>query len=168
MAYNRHKNACQKSQRIHQNIQCFSDNLLPRTVKINRVDYLYNLSDNIIEINGTSYNIQWEGEHPIIVDNNGSRMNTPPPIAESVELAITSYLAYLAREGGVEQIHFLLVQHVAESCPISKSLGVESCLKELKSLKDRNVYEVVDLSKGRKVIKNYWVFNIKSDSHYRP
>ena len=34
-------------------------------------------------------------------------------------------------------------------------------------LKDRNVYKVVDLPKRRKAIKNYWVFNIKSDGHYR-
>jgi len=38
------------------------------------------------------------------------------------ELTITSYLAYLAKEGGVEQIHFLLAQCTADSCPISKNL----------------------------------------------
>ena len=37
----------------------------------------------------------------------------------------------------------------------------------LKSLKNRNVYEVVDLPKGRKTIKNHQVFDIKSDSYYR-
>ena len=37
----------------------------------------------------------------------------------------------------------------------------------MKSLKNRNIYEVVDLPKRRKVIKNCWVFNIKSDGHYR-
>jgi len=68
-------------------------------------------------------------------------------------------LAYLAREGEVEQICFFLTQHVAESHPISKNLGdvtkllvdiqkkLEFCLKELKLLKDRNIYEVVNLSK---------------------
>jgi len=25
----------------------------------------------------------------------------------------------------------------------------------------------MDLPKGRKAVKNYWVFNIKPDSHYR-
>ena len=34
-------------------------------------------------------------------------------------------------------------------------------------LKNKNVYEVVDFYKRRKVIKNHWVFNIKSDGHYR-
>ena len=91
-------------------------------MRINRIDYPYNSSDNIIEINGTLYNIQWEGKHPIIVDNDGSRIDTLSSIGKSAKLAITSYLACLTREGKVEQIHFLLVQHAIESCPISKSL----------------------------------------------
>jgi len=103
-------------------------------------------------------------------------MDTLPPINKSAELAITSYLVYLAREGGVEQICFLLAQCITESCPISKNLEdvtrlsadiqkkwLESCLEKLKLLKDRNVYKVVDISKKRKAIKNCWVFNIKSD-----
>jgi len=53
-----------------------------------------------------------------------------------------------------------LVQHATEFCPISKNLGdvtklladiqkrwLESYLEELKSLKDKNVYEVVNLPK---------------------
>ena len=88
-------------------------------------------------------------------------MDTPPSAGKLAKLAITSYLVYLAREGEVEQIYFFLVQHITEPCPILKNLGdvakllaniqkkwLESCLEELKSLKDRNVYEVVDLSKG--------------------
>jgi len=31
-------------------------------------------------------------------------------------------LEYLAKEGGVEQICFLLVQHATEFCPIPKNL----------------------------------------------
>jgi len=44
---------------------------------------------------------------------------------------------------------------------------LKSCLEKLKLLKNRKFYEVVDLSKRRKVIKNCWIFNIKSNSHYR-
>jgi len=89
-------------------------------------------------------------------------------------------LKLLTRKEGVEQIYFLLAQYIVESCPIPKILGdvtrllaniqkkwLESCLEKLKSIKDRNVYEVVDLPKGRKAIKNCWVFNIKSDSYYK-
>ena len=137
MVHNRHKNACQELQRIYQNIRYFSD-------------------------------------------NNESKMGTLSPIGELAEQAITNHLACLAREGRAEQICFLLAQHTTESYPISKNLGdvtrlpadiqkkwLESCLEELKSLKNRNIYEVVDLSMKRKVIKNCWIFNIKSDSHYR-
>jgi len=34
-------------------------------------------------------------------------------------------------------------------------------------LKDRDVYEIVDLSKRRKAVKNRWVFNIKPDGCYQ-
>ena len=50
-------------------------------------------------------------------------MDTPPPAGESAEPAITSYLAHLAKEGEVEQIHFFLAQYTAESCSIPKNLG---------------------------------------------
>ena len=96
------------------------------------------------------------------------------------EPAITSYLVYLVKEGGVEQIYFFLAQHAAKSCPVLKNLvdftklqvdiqkkWFESCLEELKLLKDKNVYKVVDLPKKWKVIKNCWVFNNKSDDCYR-
>jgi len=33
-------------------------------------------------------------------------------------------------------------------------------------LKDRDIYEIVDLLKGKKTVKNHWVFNIKPDGHY--
>ena len=49
----------------------------------------------------------------------------------------------------------------------SKKRWLESCLEELKSLKDRDVYEIVDLPKRRKAVKNRWVFNIKPDGRYR-
>jgi len=75
-------------------------------VGINGVNYPYNSSDNIIEINETPYNIQWEGKHPIIVNNNGSRMDTLSYVGKSAETAITSYLACLAREERVKQICF--------------------------------------------------------------
>jgi len=58
----------------------------------------------------------------MIVDNNEDRINTPSSIGESAELAITSYLVSLTREE-VEKTYFLLVQHAAESCPISINLG---------------------------------------------
>jgi len=114
--------ACDRYENAHQNTQQFSDNPLSKTVRINGVDYIYNSFDNIIEMNGIPYNIQWKDECPIIVDNNRSRINTLLFAGKSAELAITSYLVYLAKEGGVEQICFLLVQYAAEYCPLSKNL----------------------------------------------
>ena len=124
-----------------------------------------------------SHIISSRKEHLIIVYNNESRKHILPPTDKLAELAITSYFA---REGRVEQICFILAWHVADSCPIPKSLGdvtrlpadiqkkwSKSYLEELKLLKNKNVYEVVDFYKRRKVIKNHWVFNIKSDGHYR-
>ena len=86
----------------------------------------------------------------------------------------------LAREGKAEHIHFLLALRATETHVLpktfkdvaklpadSKKRQLESCLEELKSLKNRDVYEIVDLPKRRKVVKNHWVFNIKSDGHYR-
>src|SRR6202046_493852 len=38
---------------------------------------------------------------------------------------------------------------------------MEGCLS--RRIRRRNVFEVTDLPKGRKIIKNRWVFDIKSD-----
>ena len=50
MASNRHKNAYQELWWIYQNTWKFSNNLLFRIIRINGVDYLYNLYSNFIEI----------------------------------------------------------------------------------------------------------------------
>jgi len=97
-----------------------------------------------------------------------------------VELAITSYLACLTKEREVKQICFLLAQYTIDTCLVPKNLGdvanlltniqkkwFESYLEKLKLLKNRNIYKVVNLSKEQKAIKNYWIFNIKSNGCYR-
>ena len=38
-----------------------------------------------------------------------------------------------------------------------------ACREELEALRQRDVYDLVDRPKGRKVIKNRWVFDVKSD-----
>jgi len=73
----------------------------------------------------------------------------------------------LAREGRAEHICFLLVLRATETHVLPKTFKdvaklpadckkrwLESCLEELKSLKDRDIYEIVDLSKERKAVKN--------------
>jgi len=107
-------------------------------------------------------------------------MDALPPAGKSATTAITNHMVCLAREGAAECIHFLLVlratethvlpktfKNVAKLPADSKKRWLESCLEELKSLKDRDVYEIVDLPKRRKAVKNCWVFNIKPDGRYR-
>jgi hypothetical protein len=38
-----------------------------------------------------------------------------------------------------------------------------ACIDELSTLKERQVFELVDLPKGKKAIRNRWVFDIKPD-----
>ena len=107
-------------------------------------------------------------------------MDAPPPAGESATTAITNHIIRLAREGKAEHICFFLALRATETHVLpktfkdvtklpadSKKKWLESCLEELKSLKDRDVYEIVDLSKERKAVKNCWVFNIKPDGCYR-
>jgi len=107
-------------------------------------------------------------------------MDAPPPAGKSATTAITNHMVCLAKEGGAEHIRFLLALRASETYSLpktfkdvtklqadSKKRWLESCLEELKSLKDRDVYEIVDLPKKRKAVKNCWVFNIKPDGHYR-
>uniref|UniRef100_A0A0W0FZG2 Reverse transcriptase Ty1/copia-type domain-containing protein n=1 Tax=Moniliophthora roreri TaxID=221103 RepID=A0A0W0FZG2_MONRR len=42
-----------------------------------------------------------------------------------------------------------------------------ACHDELKSLQERNVYKLVDLPQGQKAIKSRWVFDVKTDGHYK-
>ena len=86
-------------------------------------------------------------------------------------------------EGGVKILNHLLVHAVSQdSEPLSTSNIREwsfkdilcmplaqqkewktACHEELDSLHRRNVFKLVDPPKGRKIIKNCWVFDIKSD-----
>ena len=74
-------------------------------------------------MNGTLYNIQWEGKCLIIVSNNRNKIDTLPSTSKLTKLAITSYLACYARKRRVEQIYFLLAQYTAKSCLIPRHLG---------------------------------------------
>jgi hypothetical protein len=43
----------------------------------------------------------------------------------------------------------------------------DACLRELEALKQRKVFELVERPRGRKVIKNRWVFDVKGDGRKR-
>jgi len=152
----------------------------PETIPIGGVYYPYSQWDNTVEINGICYEVDWVGQQPIIIDIEGNRIDAPPLAGKSATTAITNHMVCLAREGGAEHIHFLLALRATEIHVLPKTFKdvtklpanfkkrwLESCLEELKLLKDRDVYEIVDLPKERKAVKNCWVFNIKPDGRYR-
>jgi hypothetical protein len=104
---------------------------------------------------------------------------TPPP---QVQIPTTPNqeeeeeidLELLIREGGGRLNDFLFELAQKIQMPIQfKDLAqlpadvrkkwIEACLEELKALWKHGVYELVDLPKGCRAIKNCWVFNEKSD-----
>jgi hypothetical protein len=94
-------------------------------------------------------------------------------------------LLRLAREGGVEFLNQLLSKAVPPDLETPDTANVcewtfrdiikmpkatqqewkQACCKELDSLCRHKVFELVDPPKGRKVIKNRWVFNLKPDGY---
>jgi len=93
-------------------------------------------------------------------------------------------LTRLAQEGGVKFLDLLLAKAVPPFDPESPDTSnirewtfrdilkmpsdkqeewKKACREELESLRRRKVFELVDPPKGRKVIKNRWVFDLKSD-----
>jgi hypothetical protein len=96
-------------------------------------------------------------------------------------------LARLCKEGGVPAINFLLSKAVS---PIANDTPTKSpkewtyrdivrlpeaeretwrtaCNNELDALRRRKVFDLVDRPHGRRVIKNRWVFDVKSDGRKR-
>jgi len=154
--------ACRMLENAYRHIQ-----VQPDTIPIGGIYYLYSQWNNTIEINRICYEVDWVGQRPIIIDIEGNRMDAPPPAGESATTAITNYIVCLARKGGAEHIYFLLALRATETHFLpktfkdvtklqadSKKRWLESCLEELKLLKDKDVYEIVDLPKGRKAVKN--------------
>ena len=113
-----------------------------------------------------------------------------PPITQSDTLPESEdevdqqLLIRLAKEGGVKFLDLLLAKAVSPTdlgSPDTANIWEwtykdilrmptddqeewkHACCEELESLCRWCVYELVDLLKGRKVIKNQWVFDLKSD-----
>jgi Reverse transcriptase (RNA-dependent DNA polymerase) len=89
----------------------------------------------------------------------------------------------LQREGGVQFLNHLLTKAVPPDSESPDSANVHkwtfrdihkmpsdaqkewkaACLEELESLHRRNVFELVDPPKDHKIIRNRWVFDLKSN-----
>ena len=104
----------------------------------------------------------------------------PPSDDEDEEASVVR----LSREGGVALQHFLVSKAVSptaeESSPkewtsrdilrLPKGCLEEwrtACERELDTLNRRNVFDLVERPRGRKVIRNRWVFDIKDDGRKR-
>ncbi|PIL33228.1 hypothetical protein GSI_04678 [Ganoderma sinense ZZ0214-1] len=103
---------------------------------------------------------------------------------EGVLRAARTDVAQLCREGGASLIQFLIAKAIppdeGEKVPpanvrewtyrdIASLPNAErkewftACREELEALRRRDVYDLVDRPKGRKVVKNRWVFDVKTD-----
>jgi hypothetical protein len=94
-------------------------------------------------------------------------------------------IALLCCEGGVKFLHFLLSKADELNRPItsnirdwtfcdlarlSKSEQAEwkhACQEQLEAFRRHNVFELVNKPKGKCVVKNHWVFDVKPDGHKR-
>ena len=106
-----------------------------------------------------------------------------PPQEEEEDDPYGINLTKSCREGGVKLLSYLMAKAVsptAEAPTHPKSWGYKdifrlpelekkewqnACLQELEALRRCDVYELVQRPRGRKIIKNRWVFDVKTDGH---
>jgi hypothetical protein len=116
---------------------------------------------------------------------NGSGSSSTETTTQSSSDRVENLLTTLMQEGGVRFLNYLLAKAVT---PDSESLDISkvrewsyrdilhmhkvqqkeweaACQQELDSLRARDVYDLVNPLSGRKIIKNRWVFDIKTDGH---
>jgi len=94
-------------------------------------------------------------------------------------------LSYLVKHGGVRYLNTLLAaavppgSEIPDTCNIRKwsfkdimhmpsaqqKDWIDACCQELDSLQEHRVYDLVNPPQGRRVIKNRWVFDQKTDGH---
>jgi hypothetical protein len=115
------------------------------------------------------------GDNPVPSDSNQSDNGQP---------SLEDMMAQMAQEGGVSLINFLMQKAVPlheGNTPSPTSVREWSfhdilklpkkeqeewktaCQDKLEALKRQEVFEITDLPKGCKIIKNRWVFDIKTD-----
>jgi len=115
---------------------------------------------------------------------------SPTPSEKDVEAGLDpdywgDLLSHIGPGGGVPNLSFLLAKaispfanattdpktwvfrDIARLPKLEQGDWQKACLQELEALKERQVFELVQRPKGRKVIKNRWVFDVKSDGRKR-
>ena len=119
-----------------------------------------------------------DSSHPEQAPNSPEVLSDPPESEDEVDDMIEK----LAHEGGVQFVNHLL----AKAVPLDDSLPPDNirewtykdilrmkpdeqkewkaaCREELEALRRRDVFKLVDPPKGRKIIRNRWVFDQKTD-----
>ena len=121
------------------------------------------------------------GDEPL--GSSGDSATTSDDSQDEVE----DVLATLAEEGGVEFLNHLLARAVSTDSEVLDTSNIrewsfkdimrmpsaqqkgwmDACKQELDSLHARDVYDLVDPPPGRRIIKNRWVFDQKTDGRKR-
>jgi transposase InsO family protein len=110
--------------------------------------------------------------------------DTPLPPSRGSDDEVEDLIqSQLTQEGGVDFVRYLLAKAVPPDSDTLQTTPIRewtykdilrlpeaqqkewrtACHEELEALRKRNVFELVDLPKGRKLIKNRWVFDQKTD-----
>jgi transposase InsO family protein len=117
---------------------------------------------------------------PVARESEPSQADDDPAEEDDAEV---QHLAELCRAGGGPLLNYLLLKAVApvESAPNRSKIRewnfrdiarlpkaeqeewISACQDELKALNGRGVFQLVDPPQGRKVIRNRWVFDVKTD-----
>jgi len=115
---------------------------------------------------------------------------SPTPSEKDVEAGLEDdywgdLLSHIGPGGGVPNLSFLLAKaispltdattnpktwvyrDIARLPKLEQDNWQKACLQELEALKEHQVFELVQRPRGRKVIKNRWVFDVKSDGRKR-
>jgi len=116
---------------------------------------------------------------------NGSSSGSTETTTQSSSDRVENLLTTLTQEGGVRFLNYLLAKAVSpnlESLDVSKvrewsyrdilhmnkaqqKEWKAACQQELNSLCVQDVYNLVNPPSGRKIIRNRWVFDVKTDGH---
>src|SRR6266545_8429464 len=116
---------------------------------------------------------------------SSSGLTTPPH--DNSQDEVERSLSLLMQEGGVEMLKYLLAKAVSPDSAVpdiskirewsfkdimrmpsnTQKEWLDACRQELDSLRQRDVYDLVDPLSGRRIIKNQWVFDQKTDGRKR-
>src|SRR6266545_7077131 len=124
-----------------------------------------------------------EGEEDSFEENTESSSGLTIPPHDNSQDKVERSLSLLSQEGGVEMLKYLLAKAVSPDSAVpdiskirewsfkdimhmpsnTQKEWLDACRQELDSLCQQDVYDLVDPPLGRRIIKNRWVFDQKTD-----